>query len=275
MLALVLSLVLSLAPGAAQQAAGGDGADAPGALIVAGGGPTVPEIAARSLELAGGTATARVLIVPQASADPGAGEASVAFWRAAGAASVSALDLGDRDAALRAVREATLIWMPGGDQGRLVDALAGAGLVEAIARRRRAGAAVGGTSAGAAALPDVMLTGEADLERISGGRTVTATGLGLFPGVIVDQHVLTRRRLNRLVAAVLDHPALVGIGVDEATAAVVTGRRIEVIGRGQVLVVDARRSTERAARPGEPLAAKDLRLHVLRAGMRLDLDLGP
>ena len=57
-------------------------------------------------------------------------------------------------------------------------------------------------------------------------------GLGLWPGVIVDQHFVRRERLHRLLAAVLDRPQLVGVGIDESTAAVVTGSRFEVIGSG-------------------------------------------
>jgi cyanophycinase len=250
---------------------GGGEAVAQGALVAAGGGPTVPEIAERALALAGGAGKARVLIVPQASSDPEAGEASATFWREAGAANVAVLDLAERAAALAALRAADLIWIPGGDQNDLVRVLAAARLVDALVERHRAGAVVGGTSAGAAALSAVMLTGEADLGRIAPGRTGTADGLGLWPGVIVDQHVLARRRLNRLIAAVLDRPDLVGVGVDESTAVIVTGSRIEVVGRGQAVVVDARAASERAARPGEPSAAKDVRLHVLRPGMTLDL----
>jgi len=248
-----------------------DDGPGPSPLVIAGGGPTVPEVTARALALAGGTATARVLIVPQASEAKDAGAASIAFWREAGARHVTSLDTSDHAAALVAIRAASLIWMSGGDQTRLLRALEGAGLVEAIRERHRAGAVVGGTSAGAAALPAVMLTGDADLESLTAGRTVTATGLGLVPEAIVDQHLLARRRLPRLLAAVLDHPHLVGVGVDEATAAIVIGRRLEVVGRGQVVVVDARGATVTAAQRGAPLVAKDVRIHLLTSGMELDL----
>jgi len=84
-----------------------------------------------------------------------------------------------------------------------------------------------------------MITGEpADP---ASGATHVAAGLALWPEVILDQHVLARQRLDRLVRAVADHPELVGIGVDENTSIIVDeGRRFVVEGESQVVVVRAR-----------------------------------
>src|SRR5947209_7205916 len=156
-----------------------------GHLVAVGGGSTTEAITRRTLELAGGPA-ARVLVVPQASATS-TGEASAAMWRDLGAKSVERLTLTDPAAAVKAVEAADLIWMPGGDQNRLMKALPPA-VVDAIRARYRAGATVGGTSAGAAVLSAVMITGEAPLDQIRRGATKTADGLGVWPRVIVDQH---------------------------------------------------------------------------------------
>jgi cyanophycinase len=146
-------------------------------------------------------------------------------------------------------------------------AIAGTGLDDTIRERHRAGVVVGGTSAGAAVMSAVMITGEADLQSVSAGKTVTADGLGLWPDAIVDQHFLRRQRVNRLIAAVLDHPLLVGVGIDEATAVVVRGPRIDVLGRSAVVVIDARPAHVSSTSNGAVQAATDVRLHVLRAGM--------
>src|SRR5439155_4806352 len=154
-------------------------------------------------------------------------------------------------AAVKAVESADLIWMPGGDQNRLMEALMPTDVPAAIRARYRKGATVGGTSAGAAVTSTLCLTGEADLDRIRHGTTAVREGLGLWPHVIVDQHFVRRERFNRLLSAVLDRPELVGVGVDESTAAVVIGTTFEVIGSGQVLVIDARKAKSAPGKKGD------------------------
>ena len=161
--------------------------------------------------------------------------------------------------------------MPGGSQSRFMEAIKGNGLDDVIRARHRAGTLVGGTSAGAAVLSTVMITGDADLQNIQAGKTVTSTGLGIWPDVIVDQHFLQRQRGNRLISAVLDRPTLVGVGIDERTAVVVQGSRFEVIGESGVIVIDGRRSAIPGTAPGAVHAGSNMALHVLRAGMSFDL----
>jgi len=244
-----------------------------GKLVVVGGGSIPEEIPKRTVEMAAGPATS-VVVVPQASARPDAGETSVGMWKSAGAKQVTVLDLSDPAAAVSDVRAADLIWLGGGDQNRLVKALAGTGIPEAIRARYAEGAVVGGTSAGAAAVSKAMITGEADLESVTGGATELVEGLGLWPEVIVDQHFLKRRRFNRLLGAVLDRPDLVGVGIDEGTAVLVSGRSFEVLGRGSAVVIDARKAGAVRSKKGEPTAGANLAVHVLAAGMRFDLDRG-
>jgi cyanophycinase len=118
----------------------------------------------------------------------------------------------------------------------------------------------------------VMITGDADLQSITAGKTKTAVGFGLLPGAIVDQHFQKRQRMNRLISAVLDRPRLVGVGIDEKTAIIVTGgRRFEVLGESSVLVIDARRAVVGVKPDGELAAGTGLALHVLAPGMTFDL----
>ena len=226
-----------------------------GHLVIVGGGGTPDAVLTRTLKLAGGM-KARIVVVPQASRREDAGKGTADMFREAGAKNVTVLSLDDNKAAVASVKRADLIWMPGGSQERLMDALKDTGVPGAIVDRYREGAVVGGTSAGAAIMSKVMLTGDRVIE-----------GLGLWSEAIVDQHFLARKRFNRLLAAVLGRPKLLGVGIDEKTAVVVTGSEFEVLGRSRVLVLDARKTK---VEKGEPPAATDMMIHVLRAGMKFD-----
>ena len=62
--------------------------------------------------------------------------------------------------------------------------------------------------------------------------------------------------LRRLLSLVAQSPSLLGMGVDEDTAAVVSGgTRLEVVGRGAVTLVDGRHLVSNAwtAQPTAPL----------------------
>ncbi len=244
-----------------------------GHLVIAGGGPTMPEIQQRALMLAGGK-SAHVLIVPQASSQVSAGERSQQLWRQAGAEQVAVLDTVDRKAALAAIQIADLIWIPGGSQSRLMEILTQQGIAGAIIERFHKGATIGGTSAGAAVMSAFMLTADTRTDNLNADTGKMGEGLGLWPDVIIDQHYLRRARFNRLLNAVLHHPANVGIGIDECTAVVVTGRSFEVIGKSNVVIIDARKMGLFQVKAGEPEAAANVSLHVLRAGMKFDLDKG-
>jgi cyanophycinase len=244
-------------------------APSPGAIVAVGGGGTTHQIVTRTLELAGGR-DAVVAVLPQSSALKDAGDSSVKMWLDAGAKRASKVDFADPEAK-SALQSATLIWIPGGDQNRFMDAIAGTGLDNVIRERHQAGAVVGGTSAGAAVLSGMMITGKADLESLASGSTVLARGLGLWTAGIFDQHFLRRQRNNRLLSAVLDHPQLIGIGIDEATAVILRDGKLEVVGRSAVVVFDARSARVQKTEAGAVVAATGVTTSVLREGMTLTL----
>jgi cyanophycinase len=243
-----------------------------GHLVIVGGGGTPDAVAAKAFELAGGV-SARAVVLPQASSRAEAGEESVAFWKEKGFANIRALDLSDPAADRKAIETADFIWFPGGDQVLLMKAIEAAGLGDAIRARYAAGAVVGGTSAGAAVMSPRMIVGgeTADLTVVRGGSVEMAEGLGLLQGTIVDQHFLRRQRFNRLLSAVLERPDLVGIGIDEKTAIVVTGTSFDVLGESGVLVLDARGREVPGADAGAPRAGDGVRLSLLRAAETYDL----
>ena len=226
--------------------------NAKGKLVIVGGGRLTAEIQKRTLVLAGGV-RAKVLVIPQAAQRADGALAKAAIWKKAGAGEVAILDLSDPKKAAAAVMRADLIWMPGGSQRRLMNALKDTGVPEAIRQRYRDGAVVGGTSAGAAVMSKSMISGD----------EVTAEffeGLGLWPEAIVDQHFFVRRRFNRLLDAVLHRPGLIGVGIDERTALFLYEKSFEVIGDSSILILDARKAKV------ENGAATNIVVHVLRPG---------
>jgi cyanophycinase len=139
---------------------------------------------------------------------------------------------------------------------------------------------VGGTSAGAAVLSAVMITGTErrgafnadttqDWATIDRATVETVEGFGLLTTAIVDQHFVRRRRQNRLLSLVLERAPHLGVGIDEGTAVIVEpDGRWRVAGASVAVIVDARRAV-RAAVP-QRLGGTGVSLHVLPAGGRFD-----
>jgi cyanophycinase len=115
-----------------------------------------------------------------------------------------------------------------------------------------------------------MITGDGDFTVITADNVELWDGLGLFKGVIVDQHFVARGRHNRLMSVVLEHPALLGVGIDEATAVWVRPNgTFEVLGDGWVVVYDASEATVRRRAYGDDktaLGVRGLVTHVLLPG---------
>lgn len=249
-----------------------------GNLVLIGGGKRPAAVMAKFLELAGGP-TARILVVPTASELPDTVEAYRKELATLGATNVAGLGVKTRlDAQGKAlvadVEAAGGIFFAGGDQSRIVAALRDTPVGDAIVAAFRRGAAIGGTSAGTACMSPLMLTGEGDLKRIVSKNVELVPGLGLFPGAILDQHFVARQRQNRLMAAVLEHAHLLGVGVDEATAVWwKPDGTFEVLGDGWVVVYDAAAAAITRGRGdgSVPLGARNLKMHVLLSGDVFDL----
>ena len=109
--------------------------------------------------------------------------------------------------------------------------------------RFRHGAVIAGTRAGASAMSSHMIAFGASGATPKHRMAQIAAGLGMLPGVIVDQHFQQRNRLGRLLSLIAQNPSLLGLGVDEDTAGVVGPDHVmEVIGRGSITVVDGAES---------------------------------
>jgi cyanophycinase len=172
------------------------------------------------------------------------------------------------------VEAATGVFMTGGNQLKLSQYVVGTPLGEAILRAHRRGAVVAGTSAGASIMSLFMISmGEEGVTPRQRASQLTA-GLGLLPEVVVDQHFDQRARYGRLLSIVATSPNLLGLGIDEDTAAEVTdGWALTVLGTGAVFVVDARGAVSDVpeARRDAPLLVSGAVVHSLPTGATFDL----
>jgi cyanophycinase len=173
-----------------------------------------------------------------------------------------------------ALRDATGVFMTGGNQLRLSSTIGGTRLADAVLEQFRKGAVIAGTSAGASAMSSHMIAFGASGATPKHRMAQIAAGLGVLPGVIIDQHFQQRNRLGRLLSLIAQNPSLLGLGVDEDTAGVVGPDHVmEVIGRGSITVVDGARSETDAweVKGHRPLMISGVVLHSLPAGYRFDL----
>ncbi len=218
-----------------------------GTLFIIGGGERPPQLVANLLDRMD-SRDALVLVLPMASEEPDS-----ATWYArkmfvdAGATNVREFILSAADssaARLDSLNAAALIYLCGGDQSRLMEAIGHPSIKKQIHRSFERGAIVAGTSAGAAVMSGVMITGDQRLEpeyestyrRLRANNAVYAEGLGLLPNAIVDQHFVERSRYNRAITALHDYPEQTVFGIGESTALVVTSTGMEAIGEGQIVV---------------------------------------
>lgn len=250
-----------------------------GRLLVIGGAEDRVDdkrILSRFIALAGG-ASASIVVLTAASEVPE--EVWADYDEAFGALGVTArapLHIPSRavaedPATARRIAAADGVFISGGDQESLLDKIGGTATAAALRHALAAGACIAGTSAGASAMSAHMLLGGKDLLNPERGAVSLGAGLGLMHGAVIDQHFSERHRLARLLSVVASDPGLLGIGIDEDTALVVTpGAGIEVIGNGAVTLLDGRNVIEHANSPdrGGSLELIDVRLHMLPDGSR-------
>lgn len=212
-----------------------------GAIVAAGGGRLDPAIYERFVELAGGP-DARIVLIPTAGAQYGShdGWTAIEELRKAGAERLEVLhtrseNVADLAAFAAPLNEATGVWFSGGRQWRLVDVYLDTETHRQLEELLDRGGVIGGNSAGASALASFLLRGgEFNGEIIATERSV---GFGFLRGVAVDQHLLARGRENEMFEVLRREPHLLGIGLNEGSAVVVTGDLARVIG-GTVAVYD-------------------------------------
>ncbi len=253
-----------------------------GFIIPIGGGEDrvkEKQIHRKFVELSGG-ADSDIVVIPTASMLEETGPDYNRIFSELGAGQVEFLPISrradcDNPEFGEMLDRATGIFMTGGNQLRLSAILGGTLVAQKIRRRNAAGVPVAGTSAGASVMSEHMVAGGNGNAAPAEGNIVLAPGMGLTNAVIIDQHFTQRNRLGRLLTASSFNPFLIGLGVDEDTAAFIGPDNVlEVVGSGSVTIVDASHLTHSSmwdARPGEALSLLGLRLDVLGEGCRYDL----
>jgi cyanophycinase len=251
----------------------------PGAAIVIGGGGDQPAIVKKLIELSGGP-DARILVMPISTSQKDPGQAMAAFIREQGAKNVGiwipkSQEDADTPESLAELKAARGFYFSGGDQTRGMALLRKTKALEAIREAHGRGAAVAGSSAGAALMSKEMIDGAPPEGSISPGRYATSEGLGVTGNWITDQHFLARSRMQRLINVLLDHPGHRGLGVDERTAAVFVDDTLEVLGQGQVVLFDPPAGVSSRPTESRPLyRADDIRMRVLATGDKIKLERG-
>ena len=206
-----------------------------GAIIAAGGGALSDEIYKEFLRMAGGP-SARIVLIPTAGDQYGMHDGWTAVERlhAVGATRVEVLHtrsaaVADMEAFIAPLREATGVWLSGGRQWRLIDVYLNTRTHTELMRLVERGGVVGGNSAGASALASFLLRGGETSDVLS--TPEREIGFGFLRNVAIDQHLVERAREADLIQLLRTRPHLLGIGLNEGAALVVTRDVARVIGR--------------------------------------------
>ncbi len=255
-----------------------------GYLFIIGGGERPESMMKRFIGLAQGFQSGKILIFPMASSVPDeVGPEQVSQLRNYGAQNVEYRIL-SREQALdpenvKWLDEIGGVFFSGGVQSRLAEVLIGTPILERLQELYRQGATIGGTSAGAAVLSEIMITGDEQREAgdeesfttIQAKNIVTAQGFAFIKSAIIDQHFVARKRHNRLISLIAENPELLGIGIDESTAVIVLpDQTLEVIGQNNVIIYDASKARIEILLD-QSLSAQNIMMHVLKPGDKFDL----
>jgi len=214
---------------------------AKGALVIQGGGDILPEIWERFISLAGGP-QANFVFIPTADdpidpSEPSQDEFPTRRFKHVTVLHTRCRTEADTEAFIAPLRTANGVWFGGGRQWRLVDSYLNTRVERELRGVLDRGGVIGGSSAGATITGSYLVRGA-----IAGPDTMMAKGyekgFAYLQNVAIDQHIDTRKRESDMGAVVAAHPELLGLGLEEPAAIVVTGDTFEVIGGGRVAITD-------------------------------------
>ena len=245
---------------------------AKGTLVIQGGGSAEGTgIVETFINKAGGMG-AKIIVVPTAGGNKAQDgsirvykeEQVLAPWKKKGLTNVWMLHthdpkVADTEEFAKILRDANGVWFDGGRQWNIVDSYANTLTYREFHKVLERGGAIGGSSAGATiqgdylvrgaiAGPDIVMTPEPEHEH----------GFAFLRKVAIDQHINTRSRWDDIIPVIKKYPNLLGIGLSEGTAIVVTGDRFEVIGKWKVAVHDNTRVYQPWEKPYYVLSQGDV-----------------
>jgi cyanophycinase len=245
---------------------------AKGTLVIVGGGSTENTgIIEKFIQIAGGP-DAKFVIVPTAGGNKTQDgqiraykeEEVLASWKRRGLKNVTMLHthdpkVADTEEFVKHLREANAVWFNGGRQWNIVDSYAGTLTYKEFHKVLERGGVIGGSSAGATiqgaylvrgavAGPDIMMTPEPEHQN----------AFGFLRKSAIDQHINTRNRWDDLIPVIKKYPELLGIGLSEGTAIIVTGDQFQVMGAWKVAIHDNTRPYQPWEKPYFVLSTGDV-----------------
>jgi len=243
-----------------------------GTLVIQGGGSAEGTgINETFVNLAGGR-DAKIIIIPTAGGNRGQDgklivyeeDKIIAPWKKLGLTNVHMLHtadpkVADTEAFAATLRDAKGVWFNGGRQWNCVDSYANTLTLREFREVLNRGGVIGGSSAGATIQGDYLVRGA-----VAGSEIVMAPepehqhGFAFLRHVAIDQHINTRNRWDDIIPVIKKYPDLLGIGLSEGTAIVVTGDRFEVIGKWKAAIHDNTRVYQPWEKPYYVLSAGDV-----------------
>ncbi|HPI38422.1 MAG TPA: cyanophycinase [Ignavibacteriaceae bacterium] len=255
-----------------------------GHLVIIGGGERTDTIMKEIITLAGGN-DAKVMIIPNASSIPfEVGAEQKEEFQKLGCRNTGFIVLDstlvNSDEVIGKFDTVNCVFFSGGDQSNLTRVLNNSKLLTRIKEIYNNGGVVSGTSAGAAVMSELMLTGNELINKDSSASFISIQeknieikqGFGFITTAIIDQHFIKRKRLNRLISLIIENPSLHGIGIDESTAIIVKpDNTFEVLGENQVIVFDATGAKNINRDVNGNLGAEGIKMHILTSGSKFNL----
>jgi len=245
---------------------------AKGTLVIQGGGSDVDTgIFETFINLAGGL-DAKIVVVPTAGGNKNPDgsikeykeDAVLAGWKKRGCTNVFMLHthdpkIADTEAFAKVLRDAKAVWFVGGRQWNIVDSYAGTLTLREFHKVLERGGVIGGSSAGATIQGDYLVRGAiAGSEIVMTPEPEHEHGFAFLRRSAIDQHINTRNRWDDLIPVIKKYPNLLGIGISEGTAIVVTGDKFEVIGKWKVAIHDNTRPYQPWEKPYYVLSSGDV-----------------
>lgn len=226
----------------------------------------------------------RIEVITTASADPkGMKRMYVNAFKKIGFTNVGYMAIQDKLEAkekkvCERVEKAHAVFFTGGDQFKLAGTLGGTEVIRVLNNRymNEKDFVVAGTSAGAIALPKIMIYEGGVNEAILKEDLNMAGGLGIFDTCIVDTHFIKRGRFGRLAHAIIMNPEALGVGLGEDTALIIkNGFDAECRGSGMVVIIDSSDITQTnitEVDDGEPIFVEGLKVHLLVKGCKFSIN---
>ncbi len=245
---------------------------AKGTLVIQGGGSDAGTGIFETFVNKAGGLGAKIVVVPTAGGNKNPDgswkvykeDEVLAPWKKRGLTNVFMLHthdpkVADTEEFAKVLRDARGVWFVGGRQWNIVDSYANTLTLGEFHKVLERGGVIGGSSAGATIQGDYLVRGA-----IAGSNIVMTPepehehGFAFLRKVAIDQHINTRNRWDDLIPVIRKYPEMLGIGLSEGTAIVVTGDRFEAIGKWKVAIHDNTREYQPWEKPYYVLSPGDV-----------------